>query len=68
MTAANLAELAAGPQLPSPRYTKWKRPSVEEIRAAQRLSETAAEHVATSNAPIVNTLWKVRSTALLTEV
>ena len=64
MTAANLAELAAGPQLPSPRYTKWKRPSVEELRAAERLSETAAEHIATSNAPVVNTLWKVRSSAL----
>jgi len=57
MTAANLAELAAGPQIRNKRQNT--RSSVENLQAAAQLSENAAEHVATSDEPVVNTLWKV---------
>lgn len=57
MTAANLAELAAGPQRAKERQNR--RSSVETLKAAAQLAENAKEHVATSNEPVVNTLWKV---------
>ena len=57
MTAADLAELAAGPQGAAGSQTR--RPTVQSLSAAGQLSQKAAQHVATSNEPVVNTLWKV---------
>ena len=57
MTAADLAELAAGPQGAAGPQTR--RPTVQSLSAAGQLSQKAEQHVATSNEPVVNTLWKV---------
>ena len=58
MTAANLAELAAGPQSPS--KAPKRRSAAPSPQASVQLSENTAELVPTSNEPVVNTLWKVR--------
>lgn len=57
MTAADLAELAAGPQGAAGPQTR--RPTAQSLKAAGQLSQKAAQHIATSNEPVVNTLWKV---------
>ncbi|CAK0737023.1 hypothetical protein CVIRNUC_000842 [Coccomyxa viridis] len=56
MTAADLAELAAGPQGAAGPQTR--RPTAQSLKAAGQLSQKAAQHIATSNEPVVNTLWK----------
>ncbi len=53
VTAADLAELAAGMTVSRPKWAPKAQAADAEIRA-----EVHA-HVATSNAPVVNTLWKV---------
>ena len=57
MTAADLAELAAGSQGAAGSQTR--RRIAQSLKAAGQLSQKAAQHVATSNEPVVNTLWKV---------
>ncbi len=57
MTAANLAELAAGQQSQS--KPQKRRSAAPSPQASAQLSENATELVPTSNEPVVNTLWKV---------
>ena len=57
MTAADLAELAAG--LQGAAGSQIRRPTAQSLQVAGRLSQEASQHVATSNEPVVNTLWKV---------
>ena len=61
VTPGDLAELAAGGPLDPP-------PSAARSRsqAVLDMEVTAQEHVATSDEPVVNTLWKVRSTCAVT--
>ncbi|CAL5218423.1 g101 [Coccomyxa viridis] len=56
MTAANLAELAAGQQSQS--KPQKRRSAAPSPQASAQLSENATELVPTSNEPVVNTLWK----------
>ena len=63
LTAADLAELAAGPQGTAGLQTR--RPTARSLKAAGRISQEASQHVATSNEPVVNTLWKVSLLMLL---
>ena len=65
MTAADLAELAAGPQ--GTAGAQSRRPAAQSLKAAGQLSQKAAQHVATSNEPVVNTLWKVMLLMLLVQ-
>ena len=65
-TAANLAELAAGPQ--SVNGSKNRRSLALSQQASAQLSEQAAELIPTSNEPVVNTLWKVRVSVTSTKV
>lgn len=53
VTAADLAELAAGMTVSRPKWAPKARAADAEVKA-----EVQA-HVATSDAPVVNTLWKV---------
>ena len=65
MTAANLAELAAGAQSAS--RSQNRRSLALSQQASAQLSEQATELIPTSNEPVVNTLWKVRFRITFTE-
>lgn len=63
VTAANLAELAAGTDDSGSGSVLWgaARPS-KGVRPTAEVQPHVQAHVATSAEPVVNTLWKVRLT------